>query len=72
MENCPIEKETRQFKDANIFANFVILHVKFFEIEWLIESKMKVSCVKKKIEIVRLYIENKNGYKEKDGAISYI
>lgn len=47
LENCPIEKETRQFKDANIFANFVILHVKFFEIEWLIESKMKVSCVKK-------------------------
>lgn len=27
---------------------------------------------KKKIEIVRLYIENKNIYKEKDGAISYI
>lgn len=65
MENCPIEKETRQFKDANIFANFVILHVKFFEIEWLIESKMKVSCVKKKLKLfdytskTKIYIKKK-------------
>lgn len=28
LENCPIEEETRQFEDANIFANFAILQKK--------------------------------------------